>query len=71
MYPKLFILKEFYFLILKSNVGPHYKYCQLRDCYFEEPNIYAIQDYENICYLSEYYVTYNKHSQISMLGWHR
>ena len=26
MYPKLFIIKEFYFLILESNVGPHYKY---------------------------------------------
>ena len=24
--PKLFILKDFYFLILKSNVGPHHKY---------------------------------------------
>ena len=24
--PKLFILKEFYFLILESNVGPHHKY---------------------------------------------
>ena len=24
--PKLFILKEFYFLILESNVIPHYKY---------------------------------------------
>ena len=24
--PKLFILKEFYFLILESNVGPHNKY---------------------------------------------
>ena len=23
---KLFILKEFYFLILESNMGPHYKY---------------------------------------------
>ena len=26
MCSKLFILKEFYFLILESNVGPHYKY---------------------------------------------
>ena len=26
MCPKLFILKEFYFLILKSNMGLHYKY---------------------------------------------
>ena len=26
IYPKLFILKEFYFLILESNVGPHHKY---------------------------------------------
>ena len=26
MCPKLFILKEFYFLILKSNVRPHHKY---------------------------------------------
>ena len=26
MYPKLFILKEFYFLILESNVEPHHKY---------------------------------------------
>ena len=26
MYPKLFILKEFYFLILESNVRPYYKY---------------------------------------------
>ena len=24
MCPKLFILKEFYFLILESNVGPHH-----------------------------------------------
>ena len=24
--PKLFILKEFYFLILESNMGPHHKY---------------------------------------------
>ena len=26
MCSKLFILKEFYFLILESNMGPHYKY---------------------------------------------
>ena len=26
MYPKLFILKKFYFLILESNVGSHHKY---------------------------------------------
>ena len=26
MYPKLFIFKEFYFLILESNVKPHHKY---------------------------------------------
>ena len=26
MCPKLFILKEFYFLNLESNVGPYYKY---------------------------------------------
>ena len=26
MSPKLFIPKEFYFLILESNVGPHHKY---------------------------------------------
>ena len=26
MCPKLFILKEFYFLILESNVGPHHKF---------------------------------------------
>ena len=26
MCPKLFIFKEFYFLILESNVGPHHKY---------------------------------------------
>ena len=26
MYPILFILKEFYFLILESHVGPHHKY---------------------------------------------
>ena len=26
MCPKLFILKEFYLLILESNVKPHYKY---------------------------------------------
>ena len=26
MCPKLFILKEFYFLILESNMGPHHKY---------------------------------------------
>jgi len=26
MYPKLFIFKEIYFLILESNVGPHHKY---------------------------------------------
>ena len=26
MCPKLFILKELYFLILESNVGPHHKY---------------------------------------------
>ena len=26
MCPKLFIFKEFYFLILKLNVGPHHKY---------------------------------------------
>ena len=26
MCSKLFILKEFYFLILESNVGPYYKY---------------------------------------------
>ena len=26
MCPKLFILKEFYFLILESNVGPYHKY---------------------------------------------
>ena len=26
MCPKLFILKEFYFLILESNVGSHHKY---------------------------------------------
>ena len=26
MCPKLFILKEFYFLILESNVVPHHKY---------------------------------------------
>ena len=26
IYPKLFILKEFYFLILESNMGPHHKY---------------------------------------------
>ena len=25
MCPKLFILKEFYFLILELNVGPHHK----------------------------------------------
>ena len=26
MCPKLFILKEFYFLILEKNVGPYHKY---------------------------------------------
>ena len=26
MCPKLFILKEFYFLILESNVEPHHRY---------------------------------------------
>ena len=26
MCPKLFIFKEFYILILESNVGPHHKY---------------------------------------------
>ena len=26
MYPKLFIFREFYFLILESNVEPHNKY---------------------------------------------
>ena len=26
MCPKLFILKEFYFIILKSSVGPYHKY---------------------------------------------
>ena len=26
MCPKLFIFKEFYFLILESNVGSHHKY---------------------------------------------
>ena len=26
MYPKLFTLKEFYFLVLESNVGLHHKY---------------------------------------------
>ena len=27
MCPKLFILKEFYFLIFESNVGPHHNIC--------------------------------------------